>query len=40
MTLAELEAELAGDVEEEPSWELPAELQQYRLVIAHGVLNM
>ncbi len=30
VTLAELEAELAADFEEEPSWELPAELQSYR----------
>jgi hypothetical protein len=30
VTLAELEAELAADVEEEPAWELPPELREYR----------
>jgi hypothetical protein len=28
--LAQLEAELAGEAEVEPSWELPAALQEYR----------
>lgn len=30
MTLAELEAELAADLEEEPTWALPPELREYR----------
>jgi hypothetical protein len=34
VTLAELEAELAADVEEEPAWELPAELREYRWATA------
>jgi hypothetical protein len=29
VTLAELEAELAGEVEEEPDWNLPPHLQEY-----------
>jgi hypothetical protein len=35
VTLAELEAELAADVEDEPAWELPPELREYRCAAAH-----
>jgi hypothetical protein len=38
VTLAELEAELAADVEEEPAWELPEELREYRWAL-HMVLG-